>query len=385
MTAPCGYSLSKYGWMVEQPVRSDAYVEALRRAIQPGDLVFDIGAGPGIFAIFACRLGAARAVAIESDPSVLLAPALARAAGVADRVDLFNGISTDFRPEERADVIVSDLRGSSPLFERHIPSLIDARERLLKPDGTMIPASDRIWAALVESDDAYQEIDRPWSANRFGLDLAPARPFVFNAVHSRRFAESEQLSAPARLAEIDYRTVTQADFDMPFVLEACRDGTVHGLVLWFDSDLYDGVGFATSPADPPTVYGMMFLPIERPASVRTGDRVTGEILARLDDAAYVWSWRLRFGGEGAGATECRHTTGLSGAFAAPGSARAAPGRVPVVDPAVALDRFILNQIDGTRTIEAIANLALAQFPDRLPDAKAALTHVADLAARYDRS
>ena len=63
-----------------------AYLEA---AVRPGDRVLDVGTGSGILAIGAVRLGARRAVAVESDPDAMdsCRENLERN-GVADRIDL---------------------------------------------------------------------------------------------------------------------------------------------------------------------------------------------------------------------------------------------------------------------------------------------------------
>ena len=54
------YTISHYGNMIADRVRMGGYLEAMARAIRPGSVVADIGCGPGILALHACRLGAAR-------------------------------------------------------------------------------------------------------------------------------------------------------------------------------------------------------------------------------------------------------------------------------------------------------------------------------------
>ena len=61
----------------------------------------------------------------------------------------------------RADVIFSDLRGVLPLFERHIPSIVDSRRRF-GAGGTLIPQRDTLWAAIVEAPKPYGELVDPW-------------------------------------------------------------------------------------------------------------------------------------------------------------------------------------------------------------------------------
>jgi len=57
------YSLGGYGTMVADRVRVDAYAKALSKTVREGAVVVEIGTGPGIFAVLACRLGASRVYA----------------------------------------------------------------------------------------------------------------------------------------------------------------------------------------------------------------------------------------------------------------------------------------------------------------------------------
>jgi len=141
------YDLHSFGRMIADRVRTDAYAEALRRAVRPGSVVLDIGTGTGIFSLLACRFGAERVYAVEPSDTIQAAREVARASGCGDRIELLQALSTRIDLPRRADVIVSDIRGVLPLHQRIIPSLADARERLLAPGGVLIPRRDTVRAA----------------------------------------------------------------------------------------------------------------------------------------------------------------------------------------------------------------------------------------------
>ena len=64
----------------------------------------------------------------------------------------------------------------------------------------------------------------------------------------------------------------------------------HGILLWFDSVLADGITLTNRPGAPRLIYGQAFLPWPEPLEVNPGDTVTVAISARLVGDEYVWRW-----------------------------------------------------------------------------------------------
>ncbi len=137
------YSVAVYGEMMGDAVRMRAYAQALREAVRPGSVVLDIGTGTGIFAMLAARFGARRVYAIEPADAIQVARDIAAANGCADRIEFIQGLSTEVSLPERADVIVSDLRGVLPLYQRHLPSIVDARDAVADARGQDDSAAGR--------------------------------------------------------------------------------------------------------------------------------------------------------------------------------------------------------------------------------------------------
>ena len=133
------YSVSAFGRMIADENRTGAYAQALRSAINPDSVVLDIGAGTGIFSLLACVYGARKLYAVQPSDVISVAREIARANGFSDRIDFIQDLSTDVTLPSKADVIVSDIRGVLPLLQHHLPSIVDARTRLLAADGVLIP------------------------------------------------------------------------------------------------------------------------------------------------------------------------------------------------------------------------------------------------------
>lgn len=288
------YSLHFYGRMIADAPRMDAYAAALRRTVKPDSVVMDLGSGPGVFGLLACKLGARRVYAVEPNNVIALAREAAEANGFANRIQFFESLSTEITLDEPASIIVSDLRGILPWFQQHIPSIIDARERLLARGGVLIPHRDFAWAAAVEAADVYEELVAPWTTNGFELDLSAGNRFVTNTWRKARIKPEQLLVEPTCWATIDYYEVEDPNVSAEISWRAARTGTAHGVVVWFDSELAPGIGFSNHPAGPEMIYGNGFFPFSEPVEVSIGDRITLRLEAKMVGDDYVWRWDTSF-------------------------------------------------------------------------------------------
>ena len=288
------YSLHFYGEMIANAPRVEPYVEALRRSVTPDSVVLDLGCGQGLFALLACRFGARRVYAVEPDSVINIAREAAAANGFADRIEFFQNVSTDVTLPEPATIIISDLRGVLPWFQRHIPSIIDARERLLAPGGVLIPRRDTLWAALVEAPEQYEEIVGPWRNRLYDVDLSAGVSKITNTWRKTRFKAAELLTEATRWATLDYHKIESADMRAQISLRVERPGVAHGIAVWFDAELADEIGFSNRPGAPELIYGNGFYPFPQPVEVREGERVEVKLRADMVQDDYVWTWDTDF-------------------------------------------------------------------------------------------
>ena len=286
------YSLHFYGQMLADTPRMHAYAAALRQSVTPDSVVLDLGSGPGVFALLACKLGARRVYAVEPDNAINLARDAAVANGFADRIEFFQNLSTEITLPERANVIVSDLRGVLPWFQQHIPSIIDARKRLLAPGGVLIPRRDVLWAAVVEAADQYEALVGPWRNSEF--DLSAGVRTITNTWRKTRIEADDLLVEPVCWMTVDYYEVDSSDVCGEISWRVARDGVARGVTVWFDADLADGIEFSNHPAGPELIYGNALFPFSEPVEVREGERISLKIRADFVRDDYVWSWTTDF-------------------------------------------------------------------------------------------
>jgi type I protein arginine methyltransferase len=377
------YSVHSYGQMLADTSRMEAYSAALKRAVRPGSVVLDLGCGPGLFALLACKLGARRVFAVEPDNVIQLAREAAFANGFADRIEFFQNLSTEITLPEPADVIISDLRGVLPWYQQHIPAIVDARTRFLAPGGVLIPARDVLWAAIVEAPDRYQEIVAPWQSN--GLDLSAGRRVITNTWRKTRIKPDELLVQPVRWATLDYYEVQSPNTRAEIEWQVARSGTAHGLAVWFDSELIDEIGFSNHPAGAELIYGNGFFPFSKPVDVIEGDRVRVKLSADYIHNDYVWRWESEF-------FSCEDSvtpkTGLkqSTFFGVPLSPdqmrKQAASYKPSLDQRGEARSFIMQMMTGENSLAEIASQLAQRFPHRYADSQEALNEVTAVSREF---
>jgi type I protein arginine methyltransferase len=380
------YSLSGHGMMVADEVRTDAYAKALERTVRPGSIVLDIGAGSGIMSLLACQLGAGEVYAIEPDGVIEIARELARDNGYGDRIRFIRDLSTRVTLPKRVDVIVSDLRGVLPLFESHLSSLADARERFLKPGGAMIPARDTLWASVVEAPEAHAEFVGPWNARCHGLSLDAALRFATNSWAKLRIREKHLLAEPQCWAELDYSRALPNNHKGTAEFRIVRPGTAHGMLVWFDTVLIEDVRFSNAPGQPAAIYGAAFFPWPTEVALEEGDTVRVNLRADLVGEDYEWGWDSRAHGTDPNKPKAEFTQ--STFFGKPLSPATLQRREQSFRPAGSedgeIDRLVLERMDGAHSLGDIAQELTERFPNRFRSKRDALTRASELSEKYSR-
>ena len=145
-----------------------------QRVIVKGETtVADIGAGTGFLGFLAAKLGAKRVDLYEA----------AEVAGVARKLlrhnrlrncRIFEMHSTEVVEPDRVDVIVCETLGNYPFEENIVETLNDARERFLKPGGTIIPAAVEQFVCPVVSERFFAEL-AAWDERRLRPRFRPGQ------------------------------------------------------------------------------------------------------------------------------------------------------------------------------------------------------------------
>ena len=156
--APKGYEAPAiHVEMLDDRLRTTAFLRAIEEVVQPGDVVVDVGTGTGVLALGAARRGAKRVYAVEESAIADAAEGVVASNGLSERVRIVRGRSTQIELPEKADVLVSEMLGHDPLAEQLLPVFADARRRLLHEGARTIPEQLSVLAVPVELPEAFLE------------------------------------------------------------------------------------------------------------------------------------------------------------------------------------------------------------------------------------
>ncbi len=195
--------------MLADGVRNKLLHQAIKSCVFEDTNFLDVGAGTGVWAIIAAKLGAKRVVAIEIEESLI--PIIFRHAqenGVANKIEIIHGNSDDVKIRGKFDVIVSELFGSDALGKQTIASFVSLRNRFLAKNGILIPQKLAILAAPVKVENSVRNVpaELPITCEflkslklNYSVNVSPAqRPDI------------QFLGQPKELVKVDFRTVESA-------------------------------------------------------------------------------------------------------------------------------------------------------------------------------
>jgi type I protein arginine methyltransferase len=381
------YSIAGYGQMIKDADRMAAYLAALKQVIRPNSVVLDIGTGTGIFAMLACQLGARQVYAIEPSDAIQVAREIANENGYGDEICFIQDLSTHVTLPEPVDVMLSDLRGVLPLFQEHIPAIADARSRFLAPDGIQIPQRDRLWVSVVAAPKLYQEIISPWDEHPYGFTMQAAQKRLMQTWGKALITPEQLVVDPQCWSILDYTSVVEPNVHGQLSWIVAHPQQAHGLCLWFDTELYQDIGFSNAPGQPELIYGQAFLPWLTPIHLDVGDQITVNLQAKLMGDDYLWFWHTQVLAAGCAdhwKANFSQSTFFGTLLSPQQLHKQSVHHVPHLNRTGEMDYWILSQMQSNQNLGAIADQLATTFSDRFATPAEALTYVGQLSLKYSQ-
>lgn len=276
--------------MLSDVVRTNAYRYAILKNYEKirGKVVADIGAGTAILSAFCVQAGAKKVYAVEASSMAEQAESIVEENKLSDRIKVVNKKAEDVIFPEKLDAIVSEWMGYCLLYESMLQSVIDTRDKWLKKDGLMFPASATLYIAAFHDEDYDARLDI-WSEFKSMYKVSMesmkkcARKCVSRNVSVRCVSPLSVLSHGCPICAIDLKTVKNRDLQnikKQFKLECFGESTIHGFVTWFSVTFPGDINLSTSPYTEDTHWGQTIFYLEEPFDVHQDTLITGEFSLR---------------------------------------------------------------------------------------------------------
>jgi protein arginine N-methyltransferase 1 len=294
-------------------------------------------------------------------------------------------LTTEIELPEKVDGIVFDVHGVLPIFKKSIVSILDARDRFLKPGGWILPARETIWAALACCPSLHDSLISIWDTE-YGFDFGRARLKAANSLQAARLKPYDLPVAPQRWTVLDYNDLDRPSLkgELSCIIE--RHATPHGVCMWFEAETPPASSYTNSPANrEPYVYRHAFFPWPEALELKAGDHVTVNLRADFVNTEYVWSCDTTLRNDSAQVkASYRQSTFIGATLSREQLRRRAAGFVPEPKQDWLVDSRAMSLIGSGITLGEIASALLAEFPARFKNWNAALAKAADLSETYSK-
>lgn len=274
--------------MIGDHVRTDTYRKFLEcSGACAGKRVLDVGCGTGILSMFAARGGASSVVGIDACSIAAIAEKNVAENEMQHCVRILQTKVEDAVLDAGSfDIIVSEWMGYFLLYESMMDSVIHARNKFLKPGGSVQPSR----CTIVVAGAVLGSLAFDWD-NVYGLKMKAMREV--EAANMGKEAVVVVLDGTSVVTdecsiwELDALTcsVSDLEFSKPFSLAARWNTKVDGLAAWFDTffevDGQQKAFFSTSPSSTRTHWKQTFFYFPTgPVTLVAGQRLEGSMTVR---------------------------------------------------------------------------------------------------------
>jgi protein arginine N-methyltransferase 1 len=353
-----------YGYLSDR-VKLEKYQAAVDRVVRPEHTVLDLGCGSGLLGLMALRAGAAKVLFVEEGAIIEVARQTVTDAGFADKAEFFQANSFELTLPEQVDVVICDHVGYFGFDYGLLDLLADAKQRFLKPDGIIVPTELTLMLAPVESTTCRKFVGQ-WQDGSVPDAYSWLSAAAANSKHAAQLESHELLAEAETLVTLELGAKEPGFLSWNAEFSCARDGTLDGVVGWFNCRLTDDVHMTNSPAveehlDRPQA----FLPLDAPVAVKAGDRIHVNVMARPKDHVIAWVIELPDADK-----RFTHTT-FNGLLLDKSSLnQTRPERLAELGPRGRARQVVLFYCDGKRTIAEVESLVLEQHPELFPSAAA---------------
>eukprot|EP00747_Dinoflagellata_sp_TGD_P168234 gnl/TRDRNA2_/TRDRNA2_194135_c0_seq1.p1 gnl/TRDRNA2_/TRDRNA2_194135_c0~~gnl/TRDRNA2_/TRDRNA2_194135_c0_seq1.p1 ORF type:complete len:406 (+),score=73.72 gnl/TRDRNA2_/TRDRNA2_194135_c0_seq1:61-1218(+) len=249
--------------MLEDQHRTGQYFNAIMSNPKcfEGKTVLDVGAGTCMLAIMAARAGAKQVFAIEATDMAARGRRIVEANGLAGVITVIQGTLETTDLPCKVDLIVSEWMGYLLLRESMLDTVLIARDKYLKPGGSLWPSHATLYLSPISGVKALKSKHEQWKGEEqhwttFVSDMKGWYETDFSCMREEFLKEQRQYylqtsafvnltpkmqNGPGRpILEIDLHTYKLSELQEPTKPCKCsmrvvRDGAIEGFCGYFDA------------------------------------------------------------------------------------------------------------------------------------------------------
>ncbi len=133
------FGLAYHLEMIKDAERVGRICAALKETLKPGDIHCELGAGTGIFSIYAAQ-SCQKVYAVEKDPHILeFARENIARAGMQNKIELIREDALAFQPPRKVDTLLVEMMSIWCINEPQIPVMNHALQHILRNKGRSVP------------------------------------------------------------------------------------------------------------------------------------------------------------------------------------------------------------------------------------------------------
>lgn len=267
--------------MLKDHVRLSSYRRAIERQVTPDTVAMDLGCGTGILSFFTAKAGAKKVYAVEKRQDILkLAENIGNINNITT-VEYVYGASSQLEPERfdhKPNLLVAEILGDQILEEHVLEFTIDARDRLLEDNATLIPYKLAIEMVGFNSSRVSPRkgmVDE--FKHLYGIDYQPLANIIENQArrHTMRYNPQHDpaLTEIVEVNTLDLRTLENTTFSAKVKLPVTQDGQFGGFASWFKAWLDEDTILTNSPWAPETHWTQLVYILPKPITVKAGQTI----------------------------------------------------------------------------------------------------------------
>ncbi|KAG8180355.1 hypothetical protein JTE90_016386 [Oedothorax gibbosus] len=237
-------------------------------------MVVGAGRGPLVRSALSAATNAQRKVkvyAVEKNPNAIVTLCAQQDEMWGDQVTVVSCDMREFRPPEKADILVSELLGSFADNELS-PECLDGAQKFLKDDGISIPCSYTNYVVPVSAPKLYSEITQMREKDKHPLTFFEM-PYVVHLHNHTPLSSPQPLFTfvhPNRVEIPDNSRYGKLSFGITY------NCTIHGFAGYFDTVLYKDIKLSIHPSSySPGLFSWfpIFFPLKDPLYVKSDAEV----------------------------------------------------------------------------------------------------------------